>query len=249
MAWALTKGLQNFRSQANARWPNRDKTSDGTIGDAAHQAETSGHNPDDTSGSNAAWNGDSDSLQEVRAFDMDSDLRESGTTAQMIVDHLRHLANLDDVIRYMIYNHKMYHVRDGFAPTAYTGASGHEEHIHFEGAWTQASDNNTTFDFKLEEVGDMALDTADADVLIGRMVTRMANPADALCTSLRAIAWQYDGGGLPHFTTTLSAIDAVGEAQENAAAALAAVTDLAAKVDRLMTFLNVPVPTLDAKKK
>lgn len=84
---------------------------------------------------------------------MDSDLREPGTTAQMIVDHLRGLPGLSSVIRYMIYNHKMYHSRDDFRPTAYTGASGHEEHIHFEGAWSQAADNNTTFDFKFDEVG------------------------------------------------------------------------------------------------
>lgn len=248
-SWILTKGLQNLRSQVNSRWPNRDKASDGTIGDSAHMAETSSHNADDTAGSRPEWDGDPDSTPEVRAWDMDSDLRESGSSAQMVVDHLRHLPNLDDVIRYMIYNRKIYRASNGWVAETYTGPSAHTEHIHFTGAYTQASDNNTSFDFKLEEVGDMALDTADADVLIGRMVTRMANPADALCTALRAIAWQYDGGGLPNFTTTLQAIDAVGDAQAQAAAALQAVTDLTGKVDRLMTFLNVPVPTLDAKKK
>ena len=52
----------------------------------------------------------------------------------------------------MIYNRRMYHSRDGFAPTAYTGASPHTEHVHFEGAWTQAADNNQTFDYRLEEI-------------------------------------------------------------------------------------------------
>src|ERR1700754_32090 len=126
----------------------------------------------------------------------------------------------------MIYNRKIYRASNNWAAEAYTGPSAHTEHIHFTGAYTQAADNNTTFDFKLEEVGDMPLDQKDADVIIGRMVSRMADEDDALCLALRAIAWQYDGGGLPHFGTTLQAIDAVGEAQENAAAALAAVTDL-----------------------
>jgi hypothetical protein len=151
--WILTKGLQNLRSQANTRWPTRDHASDGTIGDTTHQAEMSGHNPDDTKGSRAPWNSDSDSTPEVRAFDMDSDLREPGSTAQMVVDHLRSLPGLSSVIRYMIYNRKMYHERDGFKPTAYSGPSAHTEHIHFEGAWTQAADNNTTFDFKFGQVG------------------------------------------------------------------------------------------------
>lgn len=162
MAWQLTKSLTRFRTLVNERWPNRDHASDGTIGDTAHQAETSGHNPDDTAGSSPAWDGDPDSTPEVRAFDMDSDLGEAGTTAQMLVDHLRKLPNLASVIRYMIYNRVMYHSRDSFEPTAYTGSSAHTEHIHFEGAWSQAGDDNVTFDFKLDEVGNMALTTDDA---------------------------------------------------------------------------------------
>lgn len=153
MAWKLTDGLSNLRSQVNERWPNRDKASDGTIGDAAHQAETSGHNPDDTSGSTPEWDGDSDSTAEVRAWDMDSDLRESGTTAQMIVDHIRSLPNISSVLRYMIYNHKIYRASAGWASAAYTGASAHTEHIHFSGAYSQAADNNTSFNYRLEEVG------------------------------------------------------------------------------------------------
>jgi hypothetical protein len=150
--WVLTAGLQNLRAQINEWAPDRDHTSDGTIGDAAHQAETSGHNPDDTPGSRPAWDGDPDNLPEVRAFDCDIDFR-NGATAQQLVDHLRGLPGLSSVIRYMIYNRKMYHERDGFNPTPYSNSSSpHTEHIHFEGAWTQAADNNTTFDYRLEEI-------------------------------------------------------------------------------------------------
>lgn len=213
--WQLTKGLQNLRAQANARWPNRDHASDGTIGDAAHQAETSGHNPDDTVGSRPAWGGDADTDPEVRAFDMDSDLREPGTSAQMLVDHLRSLPGLSSVIRYMIYDHKMYHSRDGFAPTAYTGASGHEEHIHFEGAWSQYADNNTTFDFKFGEVGEMALSKDDADVLLNRLAERLRSqsklvaPTDDLVVQMRAVVWQYQGGGLGGAPSALMALGQV----------------------------------------
>lgn len=155
MAWDLTVGLKTLRAQVNARWPNRDKASDGTIGDAAHQAEAaSGHNPDDTVGSRPEWDGDSDTLQEVRAWDMDSDLGEAGTTAQMLVDHLRALPGLSSHVRYMIYNRKIYHSSSNFAPAPYSGASAHTEHIHFSGAYTQAADQDTSFNYRLSEVGD-----------------------------------------------------------------------------------------------
>lgn len=174
--WKLTDGLQNLRAQINAAFPDRDHASDGTIGDTAHQAEMSGHNPDDTKGSKAAWNGDPDSTPEVRAFDCDSDLRAAPATAQQLVDHVRKLPKVDTVLRYMIYNRTMYHSRDGFAPTKYTGPSAHTEHIHFEGAWTQSADNNTTFDFKLEEIP-VSLTSADKTWLTGQINAAVAKVA------------------------------------------------------------------------
>lgn len=152
MGWVLTKGLQNLRAQVDEAFPDRDKTSDGTIGDAAHQAETSGHNPDDTAGSKAEWNGDPDSTPEVRAWDMDSDLRMPGVTAQQVVDHIRALPGVASVLRYMIYNRRIYKAANGWAAETYTGPSAHTEHIHFSGAYSQAADSNTTFDYRLEDL-------------------------------------------------------------------------------------------------
>lgn len=173
MGWILTLGLQNLRAQINAAFPDRDHTSDGTIGDAAHQAEVSGHNPDDTAGSKAAWNGDPDTIPEVRALDIDSDLRAAPATAQQLVDHIRKLPAVETVLRYMIYDRTMYHERDGFAPTPYAGASAHTEHIHFEGAWTQAADNNTSFDYRLEEIP-VALTAADLAKIQGMITAAVA---------------------------------------------------------------------------
>lgn len=59
-----------LRAQVDARWPNRDRTSDGWIGDTAHQARPSDHNPD-----RAGW---------VHALDLDKD----GINAQVIADQL-----------------------------------------------------------------------------------------------------------------------------------------------------------------
>jgi hypothetical protein len=151
-AWVLTKGMVNLRKQTDARFPGRDKTSDGSIGDLAHQLESnSGHNPDLTG--NAEWR-DGDKLNEVRAIDIDADLHDGDVSAQEYVDHLRHLTGVGSVIRYIIYNRKIYEASNGFAPMTYTGPSPHTEHIHVSGARSQASDENETFDFKLDELGD-----------------------------------------------------------------------------------------------
>lgn len=155
----LTLGLQNLRRQVDVMFPGRDKQSDGTIGDAAHRATTSGHNPDDSAGSRPAWNGDPDSRPEIRAWDMDSDLG-GGVKTQVVVDHVRKLAGLSSVLRYLIYNRKIYHSDVGFAPAPYTGESAHTEHVHFEGAWTQTADDNQSFNFRLEAIP-VALTAAD----------------------------------------------------------------------------------------
>jgi hypothetical protein len=91
---------------------------------------------------------------------MDTDLRAAPATAQQVVDHIRKLPGVSSVLRYMIYNRKIYRALNGWAPEAYEGPSAHTEHIHFSGAYSQAADNNTTFDYRLEEIP-VALTAAD----------------------------------------------------------------------------------------
>ena len=150
--WILTAGLQNLRNQVNTAFPNRSTLSDGTIGDAAHRAEISGHNPDDTPGSKPEWDGDPDNIPEVRAWDMTAALGNPNVSTQDLIDHLRSLPDLGTVIRYMIYDRKMYHVDNDFEPVPYTGASAHTEHVHFSGARTQEADNNTSYDYQIWEI-------------------------------------------------------------------------------------------------
>ncbi len=176
----LTLGLQNLRRQVDEFAPNRDRTSDGGIGDAAHRTRKSGHNPDDTPGSKPTWDGDNDNLPEWRAWDCDANLNVPGVSARTLVNHIRRLPRVGEVIRFMISDGKIYEASNGFEPEDYNGDNPHTGHIHFEGQRTNAADNNTTFDFRLEEIpvaltdGDKAWISAE----IKRHVNALVTPAD-----------------------------------------------------------------------
>jgi hypothetical protein len=173
----LTPGLKNLGNQFNRRWPNRDGTSDGARGDYAHTQEDSGHNPDDTKYNNAEYD-DNDGKPEIRAIDVDNNLNDPEVSFQDVINHMRRLPNLGSVIRYMIFNRKIYRAPN-FEPETYTGASAHTEHGHFSGARTQASDENSRFDFKFDELGDsMALTDDDIKRFWDYKITDYASKTD-----------------------------------------------------------------------
>ena len=119
-AWFLNTALTRFRNEVNARWPARDKTSDGTIGDAAHQATNSSHNPD-LDGSVDAWDMDVDGVP----------------VATVIAAALKH-----EAIQYVIYNRRITSRSWGLGTwRPYTGTSPHTEHVHFN---TRESHENST---------------------------------------------------------------------------------------------------------
>jgi hypothetical protein len=119
MVWRLAKSLEQLRSQANALWPNRSKASDGTIGDAAHAASASDHNPND--------------LGVVCAFDLTYDPANDVDCAA-IAEAVR--TNPHPDLKYLIWDHRMFsaYARAPYAPfewRPYTGADPHTNHIHF----------------------------------------------------------------------------------------------------------------------
>jgi peptidoglycan hydrolase-like protein with peptidoglycan-binding domain len=145
MAAVLTIGLQHVRSEFNDVFPHRDKTSDGWIGDTRHQAEKSGHNPDRTG--NAEYR-DGDSLDEVRAIDVDKDLRDAsgkGVTMEKVVQYLVAKARSGAYVpfRYIIFNRRIWERSTGWKTRAYTGSNPHDQHLHLSGDYTQTADNWT----------------------------------------------------------------------------------------------------------
>jgi hypothetical protein len=121
----LVEAGVTLRDQINKRWPKRSKRSDGWIGDAAHQARKSDHNPD-----RWGW---------VHAIDVDHNMGPAGPArqggdAQRLADQLIQLAREGkDMgrLKYVIYNNK---IASGTYKNQFwtwrPGNWGHTRHIH-----------------------------------------------------------------------------------------------------------------------
>jgi len=94
MAWRLAKSLETLRTEVNAKWPNRSKHSDGTIGDESHQTRDSDHNP---------WVEDG-AVRVVTAMDITHDPAH-GLDSEQLAECLRR--SKDRRIKYIISNRKI----------------------------------------------------------------------------------------------------------------------------------------------
>jgi len=114
----LSKAAEQLRSEINAKYPNRDKRSDGWIGDTAHNARKSDHNPDKN-----GW---------VRAIDIDSDLvKGSFKESWLLAEQIKTIALKGDKrISYVIHQHRIASPRQNWAWRVYKGANPHVSHIH-----------------------------------------------------------------------------------------------------------------------
>jgi len=92
----LSKAAEKLRTQVNRAYPDRDKTSDGWLGDAAHSLRPSDHNP-------------SQPLGIVRAIDIDRDLSGAAKPDIMpyLADQIRICAKKDKRIKYIIFDRKI----------------------------------------------------------------------------------------------------------------------------------------------
>lgn len=151
-SWVIVPALEDLRLQLNAIAPNRDKKSDGGIGDTSHAAARSSHNPDETG--NPEWNGDPDNKPEVRARDFDKDLKHPTISAERVVQHLLKYARNGTFwwLRYIIFNKRIWRKSNGWRQERYTGVNAHTEHFHVNNDFTQAADNVSGVNYRLREL-------------------------------------------------------------------------------------------------
>ena len=122
----LSKAAEQLRSEINAKYPNRDKRSDGWIGDTAHNARKSDHNPDKN-----GW---------VRAVDIDSDLLQgSNKESWLLAEQIKMIALKGDKrISYIIHQQRIASSKQNWAWRVYKGSNPHISHLHI--SFTQAGD-------------------------------------------------------------------------------------------------------------
>lgn len=110
MAYFLAPSLVSLRNEINAAHPNRDKASDGWVGDTAHAARKSDHNPDYSAGGI------------VRALDVDKDGIDTGRLLQVAI--------ANPSTEYVIWQGGIYTRSNGFRRAAYNGSNPHNAHMH-----------------------------------------------------------------------------------------------------------------------
>jgi hypothetical protein len=123
----LCKAGQQLREQIDDVFPDRDRKSDGWIGDAAHSNRKSDHNPDPSNGI-------------VRAIDVDKDFDSRPSTGAYLADQIRQCAKKDKRISYIIYAGKIASAKSLWRWRTYSGINSHHAHIHI--SFTKKGDQN-----------------------------------------------------------------------------------------------------------
>jgi hypothetical protein len=135
----LCKAGQQLRLQVDDSFPDRDRSSDGWIGDTRHQARPSDHNPD------------AEGI--VRAIDIDRDLSGKAKPDLMpdLADQIRLCARAGDKrISYVIFDGRIASSKKAWAWRPYDGSNKHNHHCHV--SFTKAGDNDNSF-FNIPMIG------------------------------------------------------------------------------------------------
>lgn len=160
MAWVVDKGLDVLLAQINAAAPGRDKSSDGSIGDADHSARTSDHNPQ-----SPPPPGNPDDQVDARDFTHDPD---AGADMAVVAESIR--LSEDKRVRYVIWHQRIFYstARNGYAPWAWQPHTGdYHPHLH-------VSVNDVHHDVTTPwQIGiDMGLTAEEAAEIIGGKLTK-----------------------------------------------------------------------------
>lgn len=156
----LIASLATLRWEIDRRWPRRDRTSDGWIGNRAHQLTVSDHNPD--------VHGD------VHALDVDAD----GIPAAAVVKHLVAGQRAGDGrLTYIIFQRVIWSDNTDWKPHRYTGTNPHLSHFHASGeALHPYAENITPWGILDVLTQDVAVPTRPTDHLLGSRQLRRQRP-------------------------------------------------------------------------
>ena len=138
----LCKAGQQLRLQIDDSYADRDKSSDGWIGNLAHSLRASDHNPD------------AEGI--VRAIDIDRDLSGKAKPDLMpyLADQIRLAAKRGDKrISYIIFNGRIASSRMGWRWRKYSGINPHIKHCHI--SFTKKGDSDDSF-FNIPMIGGTA---------------------------------------------------------------------------------------------
>lgn len=127
----LAESLKQLRREIDARWPDRDKASDGWIGDASHSARKSDHNPD--------WDAPGSRRGVVRALDVDKD--------GVDIEQLLAAVVRDHRVAYVIWNRRIASATQDGTPwdwEPYSGANPHDKHVHISIRHSAAAETDTS---------------------------------------------------------------------------------------------------------
>ncbi len=123
----LCKAGQQLREQIDDAFLDRERKSDGWIGDRSHSNRKSDHNPDPSNGI-------------VRAIDVDKDLDSRPSTGAYLADQIRQCAKKDKRISYVIYAGKISSAKSLWRWRTYSGVNSHHAHIHI--SFSKKGDQN-----------------------------------------------------------------------------------------------------------
>lgn len=152
-------------TQASARWPGRNRASDGICGDAAHAARQSDHNPD-ASGYAHAWDLTHDPGKGLDTHRLADQLRLHCKGVGMVRRAWRRLRGRtvppERRVKYIISNRR---IASGpsWAWRSYGGANPHSAHMHVSVTAAATPDTSPWFAF-LD--GDSGLTAADRATLV-----------------------------------------------------------------------------------
>lgn len=189
--WVVDKGLDVLLAQINAAAPGRNKGSDGSIGDAAHQSRDSDHNPE-----SPPPPGNPDHQVDARDFTHDP---AHNADMAVVTESIR--VSRDRRVAYVIFNKRIFSSytstggRKAWEWGPYTGTDPHTGHAHVSvndgnhdqtQPWKIGIDTMATM---ATEVHDLAYATFTNDAS-GRPAGSIAGKIETMRTTLIAVSAQ-----------------------------------------------------------